>query len=108
MINYRNLKFELKIKVKVARINMELHSYRIRAETLTLKLEKAKKSLRRKDDYMSWWRILQVKIIMKKNHFYDFFRIISSWSEQGSISEFYEASKIFHFCNKPAQIFCSF
>ena len=39
----------MKIKVKVARINMELHSYRIRAETLTLKLENAKKSLRRKE-----------------------------------------------------------
>ena len=87
---------------------MELHSYRIRAETLTLKLENAKKSLRRKDDYISWWRILQVKIIMKKKYFLFFLELYRRGLKRADFLNFTKLQKYFTSATIPAQIFCSF
>ena len=54
--------FEMKEEhdLRLGRVTLELHNQRIRAEGLHAKLESARKSLRRNDGYLSWWRVLQV------------------------------------------------
>jgi len=49
---------------QVLRLGIELQSQRIKSDSLEVKLDHCKTSLRRTADYMTWWRILQQYVVV--------------------------------------------